>query len=87
MTYVIAPGGLAFLILLVGADKVADLSKQRLAFHCSAAWLILGKGEVPGGRVRSRRLDVGALTFQDCRLTRGQINVYMKNWILSIGWW
>lgn len=61
--------GLTFFILLVGADKVADLLKQRLALHCSAARLIIGEGKVPGARVDIRRLDVGALSFQDCRLT------------------
>lgn len=68
-TYVIATRGMAFLVLLVAADKVADLLKQRLAFHCSTAWLIVGEGKVPGGRVSSRRLGVGTLSFQDCRLT------------------
>jgi len=61
--------GLTFLILLAGADEVANLLKQRLALHRSAAWLIVGEGKIPGGRVDVRRLDVGALSFQDCRLT------------------
>ena len=50
----IATRGLAFLVLLAVADKVADLCKQRLAFHCSAAWLILGEGKVPGRWVWKR---------------------------------
>lgn len=75
----VATRTLAFLVLLVGPDKVADLLEQRLALHCPAAWLIVGEGKVPGGRVDIRRLDVGALSFQDYRLTRGQINACMQS--------
>lgn len=75
----VATRTLAFLVLLVGADEVANLLKQRLTLHCSAAWLIIREGKVPGGRVDIRRLDVGALSFQDYnRLTCGQINACLQ---------
>lgn len=74
----VATRTLAFLVPLVGADKVSDMLKQRLSLHCSAAWVIIGEGKIPGGRVDIRRLDVGALSFQGCRLTRGQINVCIQ---------